>query len=114
MWREGEGVMFEATRLRQQPFVETHILPDGSCLLFDTVTDRGFALNATGALVWEYCDGELTGAEVAQVMASLLPQYADIGIVTDELLSELVGLGLLASGVATPNQRHDEESRTSQ
>jgi hypothetical protein len=92
--------MFEATRLRHQPLVETHVLPDGSCLLFDPVTDRGFALNATGALVWDYCDGELTGAEVAREMAHLLPQYVDIGTVTESLLSELLELGLLASGSA--------------
>ncbi len=106
--------MFEAARLRQQPFVETHILPDGSCLLFDPVADRGFALNASGALVWDYCDGKLTGAEVAQEMANLLPQYADIGMVTEELLSELLELGLLTAGAATFDQSHDEESRTGQ
>lgn len=88
--------MFEATRVRHQPSVETHVLPDGSCLLFDPVTDRGFALNATGALVWDYCDGELTGAEVAQEMTNLLPQYTDIGTVTENLLNELLELGLLA------------------
>lgn len=99
--------MFEAARLRQQPLVETHILPDGSCLLFDPVTDKGFALNSTGALVWDYCDGELTGAEVAREMTSLLPQFVDIGAVTEELLSELLELGLLAPGPALFDQPHD-------
>lgn len=88
--------MFEATHLRQQAAIETHILPDGSCLLFDPATDKGYALNVAGALVWDYCDGEMTGAEVTQEMTDLLPQYADIGTVTQELLSELLELGLLA------------------
>ena len=88
--------MFEATHLRQRAAVETHILPDGSCLLFDTATDKGYALNVAGALVWDYCDGELTGAEVSQEMADLLPQYVDMATVTEELLSEPLELGLLA------------------
>ncbi len=68
----------EATRLRQQPGVESFFLPDGSCLLFDPASDEGYALNIAGALVWDYCDGELTGAEVAGELASLLPQYGDM------------------------------------
>jgi hypothetical protein len=102
--------MFEAMHLRQQPEVETHILPDGSCLLFDLATEKGYALNVAGALVWDYCDGELTGAEVAQEMVNLLPQYGDIGTVTEELLSELLELGLLAPVSAADSQRHDEEA----
>ena len=86
-----------ATYLRQRPEVETHILPDGSCLLFDPISDEGFVLNVAGALVWEYCDGELTGAEVAHELASLLPQFDDTETVTGELLRELVELGLVTS-----------------
>lgn len=87
--------MFEAAHLCRQPEIETHILPDGSCLLFDPATDKGYALNLAGALVWDYCDGELTGAEVSREMANLLPQYVDMATVTEELLSELIELGLL-------------------
>jgi hypothetical protein len=88
--------MHEETYFRRRSDVETHVLPDGSCLLFDLATEKSYTLNAAGALVWEYCDGELSGAEVAQEMVDLVPQEADMERVTEELLSELTGLGLLA------------------
>jgi hypothetical protein len=87
--------MYETTHLRQRPEIETHILPDGSFLLFDPATDKGYALNVAGSLVWDYCDGAMTGAEVSREMADLLPQHGDMATVTDELLSELLALGLL-------------------
>jgi len=103
----------EATRLRQQPGVESFFLPDGSCLLFDPASDEGYALNIAGALVWDYCDGELTGAEVAGELASLLPQYVEMQAVAEQLLDELLELGLLAP-VSTPqSETRDEEAGSS-
>jgi Coenzyme PQQ synthesis protein D (PqqD) len=104
--------MFEATHLRQRPEIETHILPDGSCLLFDPATDKGYALNVAGALVWDYCDGEMTGAEVSQELANLLPQSVDMATVTEELLSELLELGLIAPVPAVGSQERDEAPQT--
>jgi hypothetical protein len=99
----------EATRLRQQPGVESYFLPDGSCLLFDPASDEGYALNIAGALVWDYCDGELTGAEVAGELASLLPQYGDMQEAAEQLLDELLELGLLAPMPTPQSETRDEE-----
>ena len=53
--------------------VETYLLPDGSCVLFDPRLGEGFTLNAAGALVWEYCDAALSSDEIAREVAALLP-----------------------------------------
>ena len=33
--------------------VETYVVPDGTCFLFDPVNDAGFTLDQIGALVWD-------------------------------------------------------------
>jgi Coenzyme PQQ synthesis protein D (PqqD) len=79
----------------QRADVETYLLPDGSCVLFDPRVEEGFTLNAAGALVWEYCDAALSTEEIAREVASLLPNepeaYAD-GLA---VISQLLELDLL-------------------
>jgi hypothetical protein len=87
--------MFEHTYPRRRPDVETHLLPDGSCLLFDPEQAEGHTLNLAGALVWDYCDGTLTGAEIVQELDALLPQQADVHQDTTRLLAQLAERGLL-------------------
>ena len=75
--------------------VETYLMPDGSCVLFDPRLGEGFTLNAAGALVWEYCDAALSTEESAREVASLLPNEPHA--YTDELavMSQLLELDLL-------------------
>src|SRR5215469_14886709 len=95
--------MVESTHPRQRTDIETHIMPDGTCLLFDTVSNEGLALNAAGALVWDYCDGTLSADEIAAELASLLPGEQQTHIETLSLLEELGKLGYLATeGDARP------------
>jgi Coenzyme PQQ synthesis protein D (PqqD) len=75
--------------------VETYLMPDGSCVLFDPRLGEGLTLNAAGALVWDYCDAALSTDEIAREVASLLPNeplaYTD-GLA---VMSQLLELGLL-------------------
>lgn len=89
--------MSQTTYLRQHPEVESHFLPDGTCLLFDPMTNQGYTLNVAGALVWDYCDGALTDRQIAQELVDLLPQYPDVQTETAQLLCELVERGMLIS-----------------
>jgi hypothetical protein len=82
---------------RRRPDVETHVLPDGTCLLFDPRGEEGHTLNAAGALVWDYCDGERTAAEIAQELVSLLPDHPQAREETAALLADMAGRGLLLS-----------------
>lgn len=89
--------MSQTTYLRQHPQAEAHFLPDGTCLLFDPITNQGYTLNIAGALVWEYCDGALTDSQITQELVDLLPQYPDVRTETEQLLQELVDRGMLIS-----------------
>jgi len=95
--------MVETVHPRQREDIETHIMPDGTCLLFDAVSNEGLALNAAGALVWDYCDGTLSADEIAAELATLLPEEQQTQAETLSLLEELGKLGYLsADGVSDP------------
>ena len=57
-----------------RPDVETHVLPDGSCLLFDPITCEGLALSIVGALVWDTCDGALAWDDIVSEIAGPTPR----------------------------------------
>jgi hypothetical protein len=89
--------MVETIHPRQRTDIETYIMPDGTCLLFDTVSNEGLALNAAGALVWDYCDGTLSADEIAAELATLLPEEQQSRAETLSLLEELGKLGYLSA-----------------
>lgn len=63
----------------QRPDVETYVLPDGTSLLFDPVSESGLPLDTLSSLIWDYCDGALSVDEIASEVVALLPQVADVG-----------------------------------
>jgi hypothetical protein len=87
--------MVETRYPRQRADIETHIMPDGTCLLFDEVSNEGRALNAAGALVWDYCDGTLSAGEIAAELAALLPDEPQMHAEALSLLEEFERLGYL-------------------
>lgn len=93
---------------RQRENIETHLMPDGSALLYDPATGKGQALNVTGSFIWEYCDGTLTPDQIAAELAELLPQEPDIHAEALRLIAELEALGLFASSTdAAPAGREE-------
>ncbi|HEU4784277.1 MAG TPA: PqqD family protein [Ktedonobacterales bacterium] len=89
--------MVESVYPFQRADIETHIMPDGTCLLFDVVGNEGRALNAAGALTWDYCDGTLSAGEIADELAALLPNGPQIRADTLALLAELAQSGYLVT-----------------
>lgn len=85
----------EGAHPRRRDDVETAILPDGSCLLFDPVTNNGHALNASGALIWDCCDGHMSVGAVADELAGLVPHESQLRDQAIEMIHTLVRLGLL-------------------
>jgi hypothetical protein len=77
--------------------VETHVLPDGSSLLFDPDTDVGHVLDALGSLVWDYCDGALSADDITGEVAGLLPHESHLPAEVRRLLADFAEAGLLAS-----------------
>jgi hypothetical protein len=87
--------LVESTYPLRREDIETHIMPDGTCLLFDAVSNEGRALNAGGALVWDYCDGTLSAGEIAAELSALLPDNPEVHSETLLLLEEFERLGYL-------------------
>src|SRR5690348_11754897 len=94
--------MVETVYVLQRADLETHIMPDGTCLLFDIVSNEGRALNAAGALAWDYCDGTLSVGEIADELASLLSNEIQAHDDTLALLAELAQLGYLVATEGMP------------
>lgn len=77
--------------------IETHLMPDGSALLYDPATGEAQVLNVTGSFIWEYCDGTLTPEQIAAELAEILPDEPDIHTEALRLMGELAALDLFAS-----------------
>jgi hypothetical protein len=92
-----EGHMVETVYPLQRADIETHIMPDGTCLLFDVVSNEGRALNAAGALTWDYCDGTLSAGEIADELVALLTNEPQVRADTLALLAELAQSGYLVT-----------------
>jgi peroxiredoxin/uncharacterized membrane protein YphA (DoxX/SURF4 family) len=99
---EGEPVESATTleagsRPLRQECVHDELLADGSLLLYNSCRRQVLTLNPTGALVWEYCDGEhdvdaIVG-EVTGVFPSATTAARDVRAVLDSLLQA----GLIAA-----------------
>ncbi len=80
---------------RRRLDIETHVLPDGTSLLYDPIADVGYPLDLGRSLLWELCDGTLTGEEIARELATLLPQHETASPFALHVLDEFVARGLL-------------------
>lgn len=89
--------MSHAIRLTRRADVETYVLPDDASLLYDPITETGYPLDTLRSLIWEYCDGTLSAAEIAAEVAALLPQDAEAGEDATHIVEEFARMGLLAS-----------------
>ena len=79
--------------------VESYIVPDGSCFLFDPASDASYTLDQLGALVWDFCDGRTTVDRIIHEITELLPNDADAPSRARLLLTEFAKEGLLESAV---------------
>jgi hypothetical protein len=65
----------------------THTIEiDGEAIVLDEEQNRLHLLNASATIVWTFCDGSGTLAEIAHDLADT------VGVPTDQLASELVAL----------------------
>lgn len=97
-----------------RPGVMFQPLPDGSGVLVDSASGNAFALNATGALVWELLDGQRTVAEIAQELLDryeATPSEARQGAAA--LLAHLDELGVLERDGAADQASSDLPHRGS-
>lgn len=55
---------------RRRPEILTDGLPDGSTVLYDPREEMVYAISATGAHVWDACDGSRELTELAELLAA--------------------------------------------
>lgn len=81
----------------RNPDIKTTLMPDGHVVLFSAKTEWAQVLNPTGALVWEFCDGDTPIESITSQIGGLLA-ITDIPELQKEinsLIKELLGSGLL-------------------
>jgi hypothetical protein len=87
---------------RRRDDIETHLMPDGSALLYDPATSEGHALNITGSFIWEYCDGTLLPDQIAAELVAVLPQVAGLHDEALRLIADFAEMGLFANTIDLP------------
>jgi hypothetical protein len=75
--------------------IETYLVPDGSCFLYDPVSDASYTLDQLGALVWDYCDGATAVERIVQEITELLPTRDEAVARVSALLADFAQEGLL-------------------
>jgi hypothetical protein len=79
----------------KSPQVSDELLADGSMVLFHAATRRLLTLNPTAALVWEYCDGAHSPAEIASAVGDVFPDVPAISDDVERILLDLRQEGML-------------------
>ncbi len=69
-------------RPRRSAAIHDELLADGSMVLYHTWRQKIMALNATGALIWECCDGE---HDLAMIVREVRDVYPDARNVEDDV-----------------------------
>jgi coenzyme PQQ synthesis protein D (PqqD) len=90
-----DGVRFTPAAPKARHDVETYIVPDGTCFLYDPSSDESYTLDQVGALVWDFCDGHTSAGDIVHEIAALLPDDTGISTRVTRLLAELGEEGLL-------------------
>lgn len=83
--------------------IETFVLPDGTTLLYNPVTESGLPLDTLSSLIWDYCDGELSDAEIASEIVALLPQIANVEAHVLTVIQGFDEYGLLTRSAHAPS-----------
>ncbi len=82
--------------LTRRADVPMEVMPDGSALLYDPLTDQGHVLTPLGALVWDMCDGTMSADQLVAEVTAALPDVPDLIPTVTALIDEFARLDLLA------------------
>jgi hypothetical protein len=73
------------------------LLADGSLILFHPGSQALLALNPTGALVWESCDGTRGAEAITRELQLVFPKATGVTEDVDSILSDLHDRGMLTA-----------------
>jgi hypothetical protein len=94
-----------STNPQRRPDVDTHVLPYGTALLFETAPKAGHPLAVLRSLIWHYYDGTLAPDEISREIAALLPHMSDAAQHICSVLAGFTRVELLVGSVIYPAQR---------
>jgi hypothetical protein len=85
--------------LKRNPDINCQLLPDGNAVLFSSKSNWAHIINPVGAMVWEFCDGELSENEIMTQISELVQTDAnslkqEVVAFTKQLLESGLLLGL--------------------
>ncbi|MBY0359200.1 MAG: PqqD family protein [Candidatus Obscuribacterales bacterium] len=80
---------------RRMEGIQSTLLPDGHVVLFDSRSDWAETLNPAAAIIWEYCDGQTSLAEMGSIIAEISKRPNSLDE-TKALIDELHNQGLIA------------------
>jgi peroxiredoxin len=89
-----ETLLAEATFLKDS-CVSDELLADGSMILYNSCRRKMVTLNATGALIWECCDGTHTIDGMAAEIRDVFPDAAGLEQSVHGVLAGLLGDGMV-------------------
>jgi coenzyme PQQ synthesis protein D (PqqD) len=93
--------------------IETYIVPDGTCFLYNPASDASYVLDQVGALVWDFCDGNSSVSAIISELTALAPGDDGMAARVTTLLTEFASEGLLdaaragAGGLGTEATAND-------
>ncbi|HEX9037169.1 MAG TPA: PqqD family protein [Ktedonobacterales bacterium] len=88
--------------------VETYIVPDGTCFIYDPLHDTSYALDQLGALVWDYCDGRTPVDRMIAEVSDLIPGAESLAARVTGLLAEFAQEDLLEAPPTKPRTSESE------
>jgi peroxiredoxin len=81
---------------QRQGCAQEEPLADGGIILYNSCRQQAMTLNATGAFVWECCDGDLDREAIIAEVRDVFPTAAEVERDVRELLDKLFQAGLIA------------------
>jgi hypothetical protein len=76
--------------------VHDELLSDSSMVLYNGCQNQVMTLNATGALVWESCDGDHDIDAIVAEIRDVFPESADVDRDVRELLDRLLQADMIS------------------
>ncbi len=93
--QQEEPRLVAARHPRRRADIEIELMPDGSALLYDAVTDQAQVLAPLAALIWEMLDGMLSETELAAQIASDVPPLPQPAATLAAVLQDFRAQGLI-------------------
>ncbi|MBY0552764.1 MAG: PqqD family protein [Candidatus Obscuribacterales bacterium] len=78
----------------RNPELQTKLLPDGHVVVFNEVTLWAHILSPSGAVIWEFCDGQHSLDAIMDEMEALTGTRPEAAV-TEQFIADMLENGLI-------------------